>query len=1168
MKKSEATNTFDQGLLMDLNPMVTPNNVVTNCLNGTLVTYNGNENVLQNDMGNGRVETAFLPEGYIPLGTAELGGIIYIVSYNPLKDKCQIGSFPSPERNITSNEYLTPKSSITNASFINDNTVTNTIVKLKLFTGEKITKLNPGDKFAIYSTNGGISANKDTISDVFNESPENEGEIYQDLAKTEKNQHKIDLFPKFVTIHVISIGDNGKITYLDDKLKWTNKNLDYYIQDCIELDGMKQDIDGYRNLVTSNYTVFNSKISGELALLFELKTIDSFSLAWDAEVQNAENSDDKKAIVYFNINQTSNNEKIKLYSVELTKSDFTGFKDIPNTAKAGAGCVLKYPEFISPNGNKIQVGEFVYNPNNKLTDYTWVYTVTPAMPFGKLGYLATSGTINFSEIGSGKIELDEWRYYIQDNNFYLNWGLSAYPEINKKIKQVIFTFIPFYEINSTNIITDEMHPYEEVKYPQYIVQDRVSYSGNFQEIINFNKDSKILNENIQPNCLYLVDVCVQYGKINNNNKDDKYLHNYRWLYTTKQWNDKFFTSETNFDNLKLEDLLKFNTSFDINDNIIAQTYTKYPSLSLDKKPESAYDSMGIKTITTNYNKDTKKFGSESNVDLSINIKVKDYDLFQFIQQSDNSSTNITYENTVIDKSITHSEINILSDKSSEIADQVQSSFLEDDQDFPKDFETTINSAINDNVNDTLNQKLKDSFDATIVKGEKDRQVSINVKGAIFSRINADLVLKPISIGQKIRPILSTKDDYDKLGFGSNGDLKTYFVEGHKDLGGGRPFCFKFGQRALSSDSENIQYQQSYKDYWDPDDKFTRKTYWDNTPPYEDWLNVWMKGAQCPFAILQYGVYTNQDVYFKGNNKVKLSSYYGLWVKTNNGHYMPINAFWTNGGYSKRQEISKQIKAILMQIYYVETDVKSISKYIVDNINMLDKYTETWNMKVQSTIKTPDINKVIQLFTKVPVTGKDELKPKFCTLDDLYNTCKNINDQENKPIISTSNIYYENKNQQFVAKSDTFSHTFKINMEDLYEIYENNKSTTIPAMYEISTKKEVEFGNPRNATELYVYDQGNDVQPGTFKKLSRSTSNYLYANGTIDNSNNKLILSNLSSSKSNLDICNLFMVKDGELLLDEEGLLGQMVAFEYKTKAGYGIYNGNSKYEFTLGTGYK
>ena len=84
MKRSETTNTFQEGLVMDFNPLNTPSGTLSNCLNGTLITFNGDEYVLQNDMGNGRVETASLPQGYVPLGTAELGGIIYIVSYNPL----------------------------------------------------------------------------------------------------------------------------------------------------------------------------------------------------------------------------------------------------------------------------------------------------------------------------------------------------------------------------------------------------------------------------------------------------------------------------------------------------------------------------------------------------------------------------------------------------------------------------------------------------------------------------------------------------------------------------------------------------------------------------------------------------------------------------------------------------------------------------------------------------------------------------------------------------------------------------------------------------------------------------------------------------------------------------------------------------------------------------
>ena len=86
--RKEAINTFGEGLIMDLHPLTTPSNVLTNCLNGTIITYNGNEFVLQNDMGNGRVETAYLPQGFVPLGTTSFGGIIYIVSYNPLINKC------------------------------------------------------------------------------------------------------------------------------------------------------------------------------------------------------------------------------------------------------------------------------------------------------------------------------------------------------------------------------------------------------------------------------------------------------------------------------------------------------------------------------------------------------------------------------------------------------------------------------------------------------------------------------------------------------------------------------------------------------------------------------------------------------------------------------------------------------------------------------------------------------------------------------------------------------------------------------------------------------------------------------------------------------------------------------------------------------------------------
>ena len=98
----QATNQFTKGLQLDTHPMVQSNDTLTDCLNGTLITMNGNEVILQNDMGNRRVDKAFLPPGYEPVGMKEYGGIIYVAAYNPITNKSQIGSFPSPQKKIDS----------------------------------------------------------------------------------------------------------------------------------------------------------------------------------------------------------------------------------------------------------------------------------------------------------------------------------------------------------------------------------------------------------------------------------------------------------------------------------------------------------------------------------------------------------------------------------------------------------------------------------------------------------------------------------------------------------------------------------------------------------------------------------------------------------------------------------------------------------------------------------------------------------------------------------------------------------------------------------------------------------------------------------------------------------------------------------------------------------
>lgn len=101
-----ATNTFQNGLVTDSHPLAVSNDALTNCLNGTLITYNGNELILQNDVGNSKIiykddnnveQEVQLSKGFIPIGMKSFGNIIYIFSHNPTTLEGEIGTFPSPD---------------------------------------------------------------------------------------------------------------------------------------------------------------------------------------------------------------------------------------------------------------------------------------------------------------------------------------------------------------------------------------------------------------------------------------------------------------------------------------------------------------------------------------------------------------------------------------------------------------------------------------------------------------------------------------------------------------------------------------------------------------------------------------------------------------------------------------------------------------------------------------------------------------------------------------------------------------------------------------------------------------------------------------------------------------------------------------------------------------
>lgn len=104
MARQEATNIFSDALMSDLHPINTPKSVLTDCLNGTYITYNGNEFILQNDMGNYKLKNCKLPVNFIPVGVKGYADILYIVSYNPLTKKVEIGSYPAPQSIFSNKE--------------------------------------------------------------------------------------------------------------------------------------------------------------------------------------------------------------------------------------------------------------------------------------------------------------------------------------------------------------------------------------------------------------------------------------------------------------------------------------------------------------------------------------------------------------------------------------------------------------------------------------------------------------------------------------------------------------------------------------------------------------------------------------------------------------------------------------------------------------------------------------------------------------------------------------------------------------------------------------------------------------------------------------------------------------------------------------------------------
>jgi len=252
----ETISSFTGGLISDLNPITTPKTVLTDCLNGSLLTMNGNELILQNDMGNTTIGDAKLSNGFIPLGVKESGGIVYIVSYSPSQGKTEIGSFPSPNYLDATIIPTTPDPS-------------NIITKQVIIPGEFIpsTDINNTGK-TIYLSDHELSVGEPFMV-ILNLDETTEKPLISNLIGN-RNYY----IPK-----LISITASGEID-ITDKVSiqkyYDNKSTDnfWFLSKPIS--------NTFQEYITANLTQRYKNIkSGILGIRFDLESIDKFHIKSD-----------------------------------------------------------------------------------------------------------------------------------------------------------------------------------------------------------------------------------------------------------------------------------------------------------------------------------------------------------------------------------------------------------------------------------------------------------------------------------------------------------------------------------------------------------------------------------------------------------------------------------------------------------------------------------------------------------------------------------------------------------------------------------------------------------------------------------------------------------------------------------------------------------------------
>lgn len=594
MGKKATVNGFTGGLSMDLNPLTNTKEVLSDAINASLVTGNGDEMILQNDMGNIPIPNTKLPDGYVPIGVKEYGGIAYIALYNPQTGEGQLGTFPSPK------SYM---------------------INLKL----------DNIPFGYNSEGKDTPTILDETGLEVTEGKKSEDNTYEIALRT-GDQVKNTIIPESGTQlwKAANIFDSSAMKKKMWDLSWVVKTA----QGTYQTLPIKPQKDGDNVLYNTTYTGG----VGDLILQVSRNKVNQFTCTC-SYIQDNQKSD---VLNYLSINDIAyddiknSNGDILVFISEYVyncpdgqypeKTDGTepieGWEEnyIPSNVINGIEYTVNGNKYYyehhtgsvtntydsTTNQFRIRVASVIeLATNDKIINYS----AAPVTYNEPQENLRISGQINKDFASTNKLLFNTWNYYFDGTSSILRWGFEDYLLYGQDLKNLNFTCTDITGNNPIVVIN---------------IPDQTSYNGVFTT-------DNLYSNGIKSDQVYLCDISFQLI-----NKEEVF-HEYRWLNTSGIYNDVYDNiSAENTDSITdfgSDKIIPYNTiPLEVNlydsNNIYATKETDVEGNPLIRKTTEGSKTLQTNTTNTiNLDVSTKGiFGLNSNMftldDISKSSQIK------------------------------------------------------------------------------------------------------------------------------------------------------------------------------------------------------------------------------------------------------------------------------------------------------------------------------------------------------------------------------------------------------------------------------------------------------------------------------------------------------------------------------------------------------------------